>query len=405
MDFLYKARTTSGEVVEDKITADSRKEALAELSRLGNSPLFLREVKGKRGEIHIPFIDRILGRIKLRDKLSMTKNLSGMLKAGLPLYRALGVLEHQTKKTEFKKVLRALMKAIQGGDSLGNAMEKYPKVFPPLMVAMVNAGEESGGLPEALDNVGVYLHKSYTLQKKVKGAMIYPTVILVAMFGIGIVMFIFVVPTLTKLFTEIDMPLPASTQFIVSLNDIVQQQPLLVALGLGAFIFGIVYFLKSPKMKKPLDWFVARVPVIKGLVKEINTARTARTLSSLLNAGVSLTRAIEITHEVVQHTAYKEILAQASKDITKGVPLSKVLKAGGDWYPIMAVEMVEVGEETGQLSEVLMDVALFYEEEVSNKTKDLSTIIEPVLMLIIGTGVGFFAVSMIKPMFSILDTL
>lgn len=405
MDFLYKAKNTNGQIIDDHITADSRKIALDELRNLGYSPLYIKETKRNKGEVHIPFIEKLFGSIKLRDKLNMTKNLSGMLKAGLPLYRALTVLEHQTKKDQFKKVLRSLMKSIQGGDTLGHAMSKFPKVFPPLFVAMVDAGEESGGLPDALDNVGVYLQKSYTMQKKIKGAMVYPTVIMVAMFGIGVVMFVFVVPTLTKMFTEIGMDLPASTQFIVSLNEIVQNHTLLVLIGLGSLVFGIIYFLKSPRMKKPLDWVAARIPVIKGLVKEINTARTARTLSSLLTAGVSLTRAIEITYDVVQHTTYKNILANAAIEITKGVPLSKVLKDGGNAYPIMALEMIEVGEETGQMTAMLMDVALFYEEEVSDKTKDLSTIIEPVLMLFIGGGVGFFAVSMIKPMFSILDTL
>lgn len=401
--FTYKARTKDGSIDSGTVEAKSRADVVSQLRQEGKNPLSVQEHKGSI-EINVPFLDKMLHGIKLKDKLIMVKNLSGMLRSGLALYRAMSVLEKQAKKKPLKDIYQSLMEDIQSGETLSSGLEKFPKVFSPLFVSMVRSGEESGGLPDALDTIHVYLEKTYNLNRKIKGAMIYPGVIMSVMVSIGILMMIFVVPTLVGLFEDLETELPKSTQAIINVSNGFENHPLLIIGGIIAVVTLMVFLLKSPKLKPYIDWTVLRLPAVGSMAKQINTARTARTLASLLDAGVSLTRALEITHEVVQNKYYKDVLSQASKDVVKGVQLSAVIRKYPDRYPVMATEMIEVGEETGKVSKMLMDIAIFYEEEVENKTKDLSTIIEPVLMVVIGAGVGVFAVSMIKPMYSVLES-
>jgi len=218
-------------------------------------------------------------------------------------------------------------------------------------------------------------------------------------------MFAFVVPTLAKTFKELGVELPASTKFIITLGNFFSDHlilSLLMIIGGGA---GIFFLLKAKFMAKYVDFVVIRLPIIGNIAKELNTARTARTISSLLLSGVSITRAIEITEDVVQNVYYKAVLIKARDAVEKGAPFSQVFTQNLNLYPVMMSEMIQVGEETGNLSDMLLQIALFYEEQIEQKTKDLSTIIEPILMIIIGAAVGFFAISMITPLYSILDTI
>jgi type IV pilus assembly protein PilC len=268
---------------------------------------------------------------------------------------------------------------------------------------MIRAGEESGNMAGALTEIGMNIEKSNSLTKKIKGALIYPGVILSAMMLIGILMFAFVVPTLAKTFKSVGTEIPASTKFIIATGEFFSHNLILSLVSLIAFIVGSIYLFKAPFLAKYIDYIVLKLPVIGEMVKQLNTARTARSLSSLLISGVPIIRSIEITQDVVQNIYYKRILEDAKKIIEKGSPLSEIFKSNLDFYPIMMAEMVQVGEETGKLSDMLLQIALFYEEEVENKTKSLSTIIEPVLMVFIGVAVGFFAVSMISPMYKVMD--
>ena len=221
---------------------------------------------------------------------------------------------------------------------------------------------------------------------------------------IGVLMFAFVVPTLAGTFKELGVDLPASTRFIILLGNFFSEYLILsLALIIGSVI-GIVSFLRAPFMTKYTDYIIIRLPIIGKLSKELNTARTTRTMSSLLLSGVSITRAIEITEDVVQNIYYKKFW-KMQKEIEKGAPFSKVFEENPNLYPVMMSEMVQVGEETGKLSDMLFQVASFYEGEIESKTKNLSVIIEPVLMIFIGAAVGFFAISMISPLYSILDNI
>lgn len=403
MQFSYKARSSAGVVTTGVVEARDRVEAINTVRELGVSPIFVNQkMKGFLGSMNISFGT---GKVKLSEKIMLTKNLSGMLKAGLSLSRALQVLSRQTKNKYLNKIIETLSETIDKGGTFSDGLAKYPKVFSALFVSMVKAGEESGGMPNALTEIGNNLEKSYALNKKVKSAMMYPSIILCAIFLIGILMFIYVVPTLTKTFKELGAALPASTQFIIGLSDLISNHLILLVSGVVAIVVLVMIALKLPKTKSGIDWLIIRLPVVGTIVKEMNAARTTRTMSSLLSSGVTISRAISITKEVLQNVHYKKVMEKVESVVEKGAPMSSIFKAETKLYPVMVGEMIEVGEETGKLGSMLLDVALFYEGEVDAKTKDLSTIIEPVLMIFIGAAVGFFAVSMLSPMYSIMDSI
>ncbi len=404
MLFLYKAKLKNGEIFEGTMEAADRFSLSRELKSRGNIPISIKE--SENSSFNLSGIwGGIFSKVKIQEQIIFTKNLSGMLHAGLSLYRALSVLKKQTKNAKLNDILTSLGNEINAGGTLSSGLIKFPAVFSKLFVSMTRAGEESGNLAGTLSEIGLNLEKSNSLTKKIKGALIYPGVIFSAMILIAVLMFAFVVPTLAGTFKELGVTLPISTRFIISLGNFFSQYLLLsFALIIGSAA-GIVYLWRASFMKKYVDFAIIRFPIVGNLSKELNTARTARTMSSLLLAGISITRAIEITEDVVQNIYYKKVLNQAKEAIEKGAPFSKAFEENPNLYPVMMAEMVQVGEETGKLSNMLLEVASFYEAEIENKTKNLSIIIEPVLMIVIGAAVGFFAVSMISPLYSILENI
>jgi type IV pilus assembly protein PilC len=328
-----------------------------------------------------------------------------MLEAGLSLSRAVSVSERQTRNPKLKKVLADLNLAISGGKSFNEALSDHKEVFSPLFISMVKAGEESGSVAESLKHVALQMEKTYTIQKKVKGAMMYPGIILSVMVVIGILMMILVVPRLTKTFTDLKTDLPSSTKFVIWMSDFLTNHYIAGVLIVITAGLSLYYASKTVAGKRAIDFVVLRIPVIGNIIKESNSARTARTLSSLLSAGVDLLVAVRITGEVLQNSYYKEVLKKTEGIVEKGEPLYTVFEKEEKLYPIFVSEMINVGEETGKLATMLFGVATFYENEVEQITKDMSTIIEPFLMVLIGLVVGFFAVSMIKPMYSVMNNI
>jgi type IV pilus assembly protein PilC len=284
-------------------------------------------------------------------------------------------------------------------------MKDHPQVFSKLIVAMVGAGEESGSLAESLTIVSEQMDNIYKLQKKVKGAMIYPAVIVSVMIIIGILMLIYVVPGLTETFKDVKVELPLSTKIVIFVSDFMKNNAILAFVGIVMAVSIAYGWAKTKSGKKFIDFLTLRFPVISNIIKETNAARTSRTLSSLLSSGVPVAQALGITGDVIQNSYYTEVLKQSQESVEKGEPISSIFIKNDHLYPIFVGEMINVGEETGNMSKMLMEVALFYENEVNQKTKDMSTIIEPFLMVFIGAVVGFFALSMITPMYSIMDTI
>lgn len=401
MKFNFKAQSKDGDIVNSSLEAFSKPEALAMLKKDYSTVLFIEERPKTGLNVNISLFNSV----KTKEKIMFTKNIAGMIEAGISISRALQILEKQTVNKYFKKIITDIGLTIAKGGSFSDGLVKYPKVFPQVFASIVRAGEESGGLVASLREVGSNLEKSYNLNKKIKGAMMYPSVILGAILIIGVLMMIYVVPTLTKTFKDLGTDLPATTKLVISVSDFMSNSPVLVFGIIIAAAFGLYLIFKIKTTKKMVDYLLPRLPGVGTIVSETYTARTARTLSSLILAGIDITRAIEITTDVVQNTYYKKILIKAKEVVQKGGTLSSVFKENTKLYPIMLGEMVEVGEETGKLSTMLSDIASFYEAEVDAKTKNLSTIIEPVLMIFIGVAVGFFAVSMLSPMYSLMDSI
>lgn len=404
MLFSYKAKTQTGEIVEDVQYSLDRFSLAHDLRSRGIVPLSISEKSSGFG-LNLSSIKNPFARVSVAEQILFTKNLSGMLKAGLSLFRALSVLKKQTKNAKLNEILNSLIEDINSGETLSSGLAKFPNTFSQLFASMTRAGEESGNLAGALSDIGLNLEKSHSLTKKIKGALMYPGVIFSAMIVIGVLMFAFVVPTLAGTFKELGVVLPTSTRLLVFIGNFFSNHLLLTFLILFGIAISAYFLFRAKFMAKYIDFVIIRLPVIGNLAKELNTARTARTVSSLLLAGVSIIRAVDITKDIVQNVYYKKVLEQAKIAVEKGYPFSKAFEDNGDLYPIMMSEMIQVGEETGKLSDMLLEISLFYEAEIENKTKNLSTIIEPILMVFIGAGVGFFAISMISPLYSILGSI
>ena len=403
MKFKYKIKNKNNEITEGVSESPDKFVLAREFREKGDTPIYIEEYKESSGIFSGKMV--LFGRVSLSEKIMFTNNLSGMLSAGLSLNRALSILEKQSTNPTLNKILADLSDEINKGNTLSEGMKKYPKVFPGVFVPMVHSGEESGNLPQTLKEVGLNLKKAYDLNKKIKGALMYPSIILIAMLAIGTFMMIYVVPTLTKTFKDVGSKLPSSTKVIIWLSDTISQNIIAFISIIIVAIIAFTFISKIKVVKRQFDRIILYIPVLGTLIKELNTARTARTLSSLLLAGVNISNALLITKEVLQNVHYKDLIEKSILSIEKGTVLSASFKENTFLYPVMMGEMVEVGEETGNLSKMLLDIASFYENEVDNKTKDLSTIIEPVLMLFIGGAVGFFAVSMISPMYSVMNNI
>jgi type IV pilus assembly protein PilC len=249
------------------------------------------------------------------------------------------------------------------------------------------------------------MEKTYQLNKKIKGALMYPAVIFSLMIVIGVLMMVYMVPTLTATFVGLHIKLPLSTRIIIYISNFLKSYFILVILGAVVLIFFLIMFVRTKRGSRLVDGLLLRLPVINEIVKQINSARTARTLSALISSGVDIVLAINVTRDVIQNSYYKTVLDEAGATIQKGDLISSIFSKNSRLYPLFVGEMVAVGEETGKIGEMLMSVAIFYEDEVDQKTKDMSSIIEPLLMICIGVAVGFVALSMLGPTYSLADAL
>ncbi|OHA15027.1 MAG: hypothetical protein A3G52_02780 [Candidatus Taylorbacteria bacterium RIFCSPLOWO2_12_FULL_43_20] len=399
-EFKYKTIDKEGKVSEGSQEAADKFAVYHLLKKDGVTVIDVEEKK--RSSFSWEYI-KTIGVIGVREKINFARNMGSMLEAGLSLSRVLSVMERQTKNGKLMRVLRETNDDIRAGKTLSQSLAEKGKTFSPLFISMVKAGEEGGTLSQSLKILSIQMEKSYLLGKRLKGALIYPSIILCVMIAIAILMLIYIVPTLTATFEDLDVELPFTTQIVIMTSDFLKNNTataLLLFLALGGVSS---WYFRTKKGKRVFDKAVLKIPVISGIIKESNSARTARTLSSLLTSGVDFIIAVETTRDVIQNVYYKDVLEEAKMKIEKGEPISEVFNKRDDLYPPFVGEMVSVGEETGKLGEMLSGVAIYYEQEVDQKTKDLSTIIEPLLMVIIGFAVGFFALSMITPMYSVMS--
>lgn len=400
--YSYKAIKKDGAVAAGEKMAEDKATLVTLLRKEGLSVVTIEENKSRDWMKNIVIWS---GGVKEQDIISFAKNLGKMIGAGLPMVRSLEIMEKQAKPGKFKTVLQNINDQVTKGKAVSDALEDHSDVFSKLFVSMLRAGEEGGNLAESLAIVGEQMEKTYLLKKKIKGAMMYPGVIMCAMIIIGVLMLMFVVPTLTTTFEGLGIELPLSTRMVIGTSDFLRNNILASLFGVIALVTVSGMYARSKQGKRVLDFVFLHTPVIRDITKKVNAARTARTLSSLLSSGVEYTTAVGITENVMQNSYYKAIMKDAGDVIVKGGNISEIFAKNEKLYPLFVSEMSAVGEETGKLAEMLHEVAKFYEEEVEQKTKDMSTVIEPFLMIVIGAAVGFFALSMMSPMYSLADKI
>jgi len=395
--YFYVSTSKEGETRKGTLEAENEKELAKALRNKGELLISASLEKSKKK------LNFSIGGVSLKEKLFFTRNLALMIRAGISLPKALGIISLQAESPKFKDILIEIKERITKGKKLSESLKEYPSTFSDLFCNMIETGEETGNLEEVLKDLTKQMEKTYELKSKVKSAMMYPAVILVAMTGIGILMLVMVVPQLSQTFEDLGIELPLTTRIILLLADIVviYWYLFLVLFAVLALVFRKV--IKSRGKSKLIDKVLLKVPVVSAIIKKTNIAYTARTLSALINSGVPIVRSLEIISGSLSNYYFKEAMVSASKEVSKGKKLSEVLRSFPEVYPVTFSEMIAIGEETGETSSILEKIADFSEDEVTNITDNLSSIIEPVLMIIIGSAIGFFAVSMIQPMYSMLE--
>jgi len=339
--------------------------------------------------------------IPLKEKIVFIENLHLMLKAGIAVPRALRIANKQSRNRKFKGVLDHMANSVEAGKSLNEALAEYPKVFSHIFVSMVKVGEMSGDLEQSLEYLGIQLEREHDLKSKTKGAMMYPAVIVSAMVIIGIFLAIFVLPKLTATFKEFNAELPLATRIVVSFTDFTSSHPVLILGALVLLVGGVISSLKTTPGKRAFSWFVLHMPVIHPIVKKINLARFSRILSSMMKSGISIVEGLQVTAEAMDNVYYKEVLMETSVNVKLGKPLTRALSEHDKLFPVIVTQMLEVGEETGNIETILQQLAESFETEIDNTMKNLSSIIEPLLLLVIGGVVGFLALALISPIYSI----
>lgn len=403
--YFYTATSLQGEKITGSEEAATERDLARSLHEKGY--VLTKVAAGKDAGPKRTFLQMFesLFSVPLTEKLLFMRNLKVMVQAGVPLPKALEILSLQTGSKQLKYAIDDMREKVMQGEMLSVAMSRHSAIFSDLFLNMIRAGEESGTMEGVLTHLTLQLEREHDLRSKIQGALMYPAVVVVAMVGIGIIMLVSVVPNLAKTFQDLGATLPATTRFIIGLGEFLSQRwyiALLVFLVAG---FALYRALKSKKGQWVFDGLILRIPLFSPLVQKINSAFFARTLSSLIGAGIPIVKALEITSTVLSNKYFQRALGEAAEEVRKGAKLSQSLKKSGKLYPLVVLQMLEVGEETGQTGEILGKLADFFEEEVNAITKNMASIIEPVLMLFMGGVVGFFAVSMIQPMYSVLGSI
>lgn len=402
--FYYKAKSFGGELKEDTAEAKDEHE-LAQKLRL-DGWLLLHAKEGKRGSRAMSGFSSLFAGISVKDKMFFAKNLGSMLEAGLPFARALSVLANQTSKKSFKKIIKDIEKNVRGGDSFSQALGQYGWVFDDFFLSMVEMGENTGNLDKALKLIADQMKKDYEIRSKIKGAMIYPAVIVTVMVIVGVVMMVVLVPKLAATFKELKVELPPATKIVVWLGSVFSNYLILmIVVVVAVVIASLLFFKKTSIGQNILHWVFLHLPGLKGMSQKINCARFSRTMGALLAGGVPIVKSLEISSRTLSNVYFRSSIMVAKQDVQKGDQLSKSISAFPKLYPSMVLQMIEVGEESGIMDKTFNDLATFYEEEISEIIKNISSLIEPVIMILVGLGVGFFAVAMIQPLYGIIKVV
>ena len=398
MLFTYKAIRKNGTATTGTLEAATRDAAMTALSHQGLHPVVVK-TSANGGKKFLNFGKSV----KSSDMVIFTRQLSTVISAGVPLARGLATLQESPSSPYFREGLGKITKDIEGGTQLADAFGKFPLIFDDVFVNMVRAGEEGGILDEILKRLATQVEQNATIRKKIKGAMTYPMVIfsitILAFFGIMFVL----MPKIAKILTDLGGPnakLPIYTQVLLSFSHICRQYGYIVLPVFAGIVYLILRYIRTPKGKYQFHVLLLRIPVIKTVITKIAIARFSRTFASLMSAGVGVLDALAVTGGAIGNKVIEKELAAAAVEVKNGKQLSEVL-AVSPHFPKIVSQMLAVGEETGKTDTVLIKVADFYEEEVSTTIDSLASIIEPIMIVFLGAGVGLIAASVMGPIASL----
>ena len=396
MRFSYTATTTDGKTLQGSAEAISQEALVALLHKQNLRPVIIKVDSGRGRRTHAK-------KVKIKDLVIFTRQLSTMVSAGVPLTRAMSTLQAQTENKYFKQVVAGIMKDVEGGMPLADAFAKYPNVFSDVYINMVRAGEAGGILDEILQRLASQVEQDATIRKKVKSAMMYPMVILtitvIAFFGI----MLFIIPKIGKILKDLGgekAQLPVYTKAMLAISGFLQHYAIIIL----PLLFGITYllrrYIKTPGGKYKLHALLLRIPVVRNIVIKVAIARFARTFAALMSAGVGVLDALEVTGGAIGNKVIEAELKEAAKAVKNGKQLSEPLSTSSHFPPIVS-QMLAIGEETGQIDTILIKVADFYEEEVETTIDGLSSLIEPLMIVVLGSMVGLIAASVMGPIASL----
>lgn len=393
--FKYKVRNQYGDVVTGKAEAHTIEAAAAELSSRGLLVIDLQPLT----EDSFAALKSLIVGIKQDDIVNLTRQLATMITAGLPLAGGLSILVRQSK-ADVSRLVAQILQDVEGGTSFSQALSKHPDHFQRLYIQLVNAGETGGVLDQVMQRLAENLEKSKEFRAKTKGAMIYPAIVVLAMLAVGFIMMVFVIPKLTEMYKDFDADLPFATRALIGVSNFIARF-WYIFLGLVAGgIVGLRKWYKTEKGELAIDSLILKLPIVGVLRQKIILTEFARTMSLLLGAGISLLQALEIVTEGVNNVVYRNALKEVHSQVEKGIALSEAM-SNFEVFPPILHQMISVGEETGKLDEVLLKLSVYFEQESEQAVKNLTTAMEPIIMIVLGIGVGAMVIAIIMPIYNL----
>jgi len=402
MLFSYEASDKDGVSSKGEFEAENKAAVVAFLEKKNLIPVTINEIGVSESGGGLS--SHLFETVKPLDRILLVRNLSAALKAGLGLGESLDILIVDSTKNLIRNILSQAKINLENGQPLSQTFATFTKHFPPVFVGMLRAGEFSGKLDTTLEELSTYLSREYNLAKKIKSALAYPIVLLVAATGVIMLLLTFVLPQLAKTLKQSKVKLPLITQIFVNLGALINQNYFIDIAVVGLIIWFFLYFRKTTLGRKVFMRISFRTPVVKELVKKVALVRLTRTLSSLIGSGVSIVESLKLTAESVSNDYYKNALLESVEEVQKGIPFSRTFKNYPDLFPRFLTSLMVVGEKTGTLEHVLRTFADFYDEEVDNTLKDLTAILEPVLLLGMGVIVGSIALSVLLPIYQLVGS-
>jgi type IV pilus assembly protein PilC len=403
--FAYSARDKSGAVVKGNIFAPDRAAASAALQQKSLTPILVKE-QAEKAPGGGSFLDALKagGKIKLEDKVIFSRQFSTMINAGVPIAKALSILEKQTESKRLKTAIGDIQKQVTGGATLANSMSAHPEAFDAIYVNMVKAGETGGILDEVLNRLAVQQEKDAAIVSKVKGAMIYPGVVTTATIGAFFFLMTVIVPGLSNIFQSLNAKLPPYTIALLATSHFMVHSWYIMIAGVVAIAVAYYRWHKTPNGKRTVDRLMLKAPIFGPILVKVNIARFARTFGSLMASGISVLDAINATKTALGNTVYQEELSIVAEKVKNGRPMSEQIMNSKN-FPAIVGQMLSVGEETGQIDTILLKLADFYEAEVDNVISGLTSIIEPILIMVLGGMVGFIVISVFGPLANLSSTV